>query len=456
MPGSLVRRPWFSISLATLVLSAACSRPGDTGIVVDVATNCGIPDEIDTLRVRVRNAGGQQLAEKLASGFERSVAEMMAPLGLLGLAADEPLPARPITVEAAGLKNGNAVVTRQATVAFVQGQVSHLHLFLDRLCLHYPECVAGKTCGVVTGRAMCVDPAVGSLPPFQPPPASNDGPPGDGSGGPGRAGAADSGPPSDGPASNPVRDAGAVDRPGDGPDSGRATMPPASDASPVPPAPTPPPAGPDAAGQPPPPTGPPPPPPPPPTPPPPTPPSPRGNGEACARGTDCASGFCVDSVCCQTGCTQACFACRQSLTSAPDGMCRPASAGGDPHNDCTLDPVAICGSDGTCDGSGACRRYPAGTTCAPASCSGNTSTPAATCNERGACATPAPNTCGLFVCSGSGCLTGCQSDGQCVSSAYCDGQSCQAKKPPLATCASNHECASNSCLLGVLLDLVCS
>ena len=66
---------------------------------------------------------------------------------------------------------------------------------------------------------------------------------------------------------------------------------------------------------------------------------------------------------------------------ASPGRCKLFAAGTDPRGSCTINPVASCGRDGTCDGQGACRDYAAGTECAPAtSCVGGMQTTAGTCD----------------------------------------------------------------------------
>ncbi|HEX3482877.1 MAG TPA: hypothetical protein VHT91_48040 [Kofleriaceae bacterium] len=94
-----------------------------------------------------------------------------------------------------------------------------------------------------------------------------------------------------------------------------------------------------------------------------------GNGEACATGATCASGFCADGVCCDTACGGGdpgdCQACSVAAGAAVDGTCAPRAAG------------TVCrGAAGACDVAEACTgtspACPAdafashGTTCRPA------------------------------------------------------------------------------------------
>ncbi len=81
-------------------------------------------------------------------------------------------------------------------------------------------------------------------------------------------------------------------------------------------------------------------------------------GTACKSSADCPLGYCVDGVCCDGACKDACYSCAQLYTSKTDGTCAPVAAGKqDPRATC-VDQTATnqCGSDGTCDGAGACRK----------------------------------------------------------------------------------------------------
>jgi hypothetical protein len=98
---------------------------------------------------------------------------------------------------------------------------------------------------------------------------------------------------------------------------------------------------------------------------------PRPLGSACnpgGNGSDCASGHCVDGVCCDTPCTGMCSACTQARTGVASGTCAPVSAGQDPDDECEDEGPSTCGQDGTCDGAGACRTYQDGTVCATECC----------------------------------------------------------------------------------------
>lgn len=62
------------------------------------------------------------------------------------------------------------------------------------------------------------------------------------------------------------------------------------------------------------------------------------DGERCAEGAECLSGFCADATCCDVACDADCQSCGT-------GACEPAAAGEDPESEC---------GDGVCDGASGC------------------------------------------------------------------------------------------------------
>ena len=87
-------------------------------------------------------------------------------------------------------------------------------------------------------------------------------------------------------------------------------------------------------------------------------------GKECDVASDCLSGFCVDGVCCSTACTGACQACSSAKKGGgTNGTCGAIANNTDPDSECADDGAASCGNNGVCNGSGACRKYPAGTQC---------------------------------------------------------------------------------------------
>jgi hypothetical protein len=96
------------------------------------------------------------------------------------------------------------------------------------------------------------------------------------------------------------------------------------------------------------------------------------NGQACSTASACASGFCVDGVCCNNSCNGTCVSCNQAGLA---GKCSPYAVGSDPEKECGKGSGA-CKS--TCDGVGACEFPSYGSTCG--SC--------LTCDGAGTCSVP--------------------------------------------------------------------
>jgi hypothetical protein len=122
---------------------------------------------------------------------------------------------------------------------------------------------------------------------------------------------------------------------------------------------------------------------------------------------------------------------------------------GDPARVCPDQGAASCGTNGRCDGKGACQRYPDGTACGEARCDDdeNRETPAPTC-AGGACRAGEGRSCAPYRgCSGSRCRSSCGSDGQCAAGNVCAGGDC-GKRPLGAVCTKGGDCASNVCAQG--------
>lgn len=176
-------------------------------------------------------------------------------------------------------------------------------------------------------------------------------------------------------------------------------------------------------------------------------------GSTCADGTTCASGFCVDGVCCETKCEGTCVACSAPLKEdgARSGTCGAVKGATDPRDQCVATDATTCGLDGTCDGRGSCRVYPKGT-----KCGGTSGGDRLVCDGLGECANDTAcfddthrlsadgkqgESCGGFKCEAAGCLTGCTSVDDCDGDHVCDFNGrCVTYVPP----ASEEGCSSTS------------
>ncbi len=183
------------------------------------------------------------------------------------------------------------------------------------------------------------------------------------------------------------------------------------------------------------------------------------NGSQCSAGPACASGFCVDGVCCNNTCS-GCNACSQTFTGQASGSCAPVTVGLDPHEACADETgTNQCGNDGTCDGLGACHKVATNHQCASASCIGGLFTAVSNCNGKGACTTVTPQNCGAFQCSVTdGCKTTCTSQADCGGQSYCNTStgSCLPKVSTGGACTPSTGCVSGYCVDGVCCESACT
>ena len=116
--------------------------------------------------------------------------------------------------------------------------------------------------------------------------------------------------------------------------------------------------------------------------------------------------------------------------------------------------AATCGTNGNCDGAGACELYGVATTCAPASCAGTTVVQARHCDGTGTCLAATISACAPQLCAAGACVP-CTLDSQCLAGQYCGAGSCLAKKGNGQPASGGNECASGHCADGVCCDVSC-
>jgi hypothetical protein len=178
-------------------------------------------------------------------------------------------------------------------------------------------------------------------------------------------------------------------------------------------------------------------------------------GEACSCASDCQSAFCVDGVCCDTACTGTCMACN---TQESMGTCAPVPKGQKPRlaTTCAASDVSTCGLDGTCDGAGACRKYPVGTECVAGACEGDAVTNRKVCDEAGQCSKGDDIVCVPSSCDTTkkACVDKCKSNSECAAGHTCVNGSCGPKMKG-ARCEKNDDCASGFCADGVCCADAC-
>ncbi len=178
------------------------------------------------------------------------------------------------------------------------------------------------------------------------------------------------------------------------------------------------------------------------------------NGRACTAGTECESGNCVDSFCCDES-EATCNGCRSCGVSGSVGMCADVPAGENPHQVCT-EPCAV----GECDGAGACTPASSERVCNVQSCSNSSPSlqwdattelvrecdgVSLTCPTSGALTA---RSCGRYTCdpTTSRCRTSCAVDQDCTTLSYCNAGSCVPKwSAPGNPCSSPWACLSHIC-----------
>ena len=177
-------------------------------------------------------------------------------------------------------------------------------------------------------------------------------------------------------------------------------------------------------------------------------------GASCTDSRACASGQCVEGICCDSACSGGCQTC-----SAPGalGTCLARAAGSQPRQlaDCPVTSPASCGLDGTCDGAGACRFY-LGTTCLPGSCLNGAVTGAEICDGEGNCRPGPTLICAPYDCDSAmgQCRVSCANDGDCLDGQPCHSGACGDPRPP-GPCGANEDCASGFCADGVCCNTAC-
>lgn len=184
---------------------------------------------------------------------------------------------------------------------------------------------------------------------------------------------------------------------------------------------------------------------------------PDENGTACSTAADCASGFCVDGVCCDSSCGGQCEACD---VAGSVGECSAVPADSLPRGGrmpCATDG-SICG--GRCDGTtrNACG-YPATGECRPGSCDSSVAIVAATCDGSGACPILEEQDCGAISCDATGavCDGACASDPDaCAADEYCAAGICVDLKESGAPCGRDDHCSSGFCTDGVCCNSDCT
>ena len=184
--------------------------------------------------------------------------------------------------------------------------------------------------------------------------------------------------------------------------------------------------------------------------------APMGIGGTCSSTGQCASGTCVDGVCCNTTATS-CGQCQACNVPGSAGTCAPTSGGScDDGNACTQNDtcqggvctgsnLVTCGASDQCHGAGTCNP-------STGACSNPAAPNGTACNDGNACTQN--DTCQGGVCTGSNLVT-CGASDQCHGAGTCNPSTgaCSNPAAPNGTactdgnaCTQNDTCQAGTCV----------
>jgi hypothetical protein len=142
----------------------------------------------------------------------------------------------------------------------------------------------------------------------------------------------------------------------------------------------------------------------------------KSKGLPCSAPADCQSDICAQGVCCGDPCTDVCKSC---AVEGSLGTCTNVPAGKpDLQSRCQDQGVATCGTNGMCNGGGACQKYLDGLNCS-SQCNAAAATFTTFACGAGTCNPGAPQSCSPYSCDGSGCKKSCSVPADCAPGFVC-------------------------------------
>lgn len=195
------------------------------------------------------------------------------------------------------------------------------------------------------------------------------------------------------------------------------------------------------------------------------------DGRACLLGAQCKSGFCTDSVCCNTACSGDCAACSVAAGGSTDGVCANYASGSTGSPSCSpyecsggANCSTTCAADSDCVSGYYCNA----TVCTIQVAQGGACSVANACTS-GFCAdSKCCNTACVGGCAGCSVAAGADSDGTCKTYAdanvgspsctpyLCDGSAltCPTTCAADVDCSAGYLCVANACVVDYVWRLL--
>ncbi len=184
-------------------------------------------------------------------------------------------------------------------------------------------------------------------------------------------------------------------------------------------------------------------------------------GAGCMAKEECITNYCVDGVCCESGCSGQCEACGETaakgtcvaVSGAPRSVpFRSACAGP------TTGQAAVC--RGTCDGATrAVCSYTTGNDCGNGVCMNGVASPPPKCDGAGMCKPGMSGSCMSNLClpDGMSCAGACGPANPCPSDQYCDiTGACKPKIADGMGCSADGQCGHGHCVANVCCATACN
>ncbi|MCA9605172.1 MAG: VCBS repeat-containing protein [Myxococcales bacterium] len=145
------------VTIPLALALAACASP-PTQVVVRLATDMGVPDELNGIGLRILDGDGSEVRSQNILDLDPALADgHYHEIGTFGLVPQNGDAGRRFEVQATALVGGSQLFITRARSSFLRERTIRLDLYVPRLCVDVAAtCQPDETCGV-TG---CVDPEI--------------------------------------------------------------------------------------------------------------------------------------------------------------------------------------------------------------------------------------------------------------------------------------------------------